>query len=166
MVPGLSEHATFEHLNSARVELAKLLPPQSDKILRALQHVELAMQYHAIDSESDEVLYAVRVALRALNQIERLSELPPLVSFAVNQATGELASILKAIRAAGNSKTSASGSEKRTAPAAPAPDQASPERRAPGPDSQHYAGPRRRHDDDTMDGLECLNEDLVLLGES
>jgi len=99
MAPSLPEGATFERLNSAKAELARILPPQAAKILSALQHVEIALQYYTIDSLSTEALRATRAALRALNQIEKRHELPPPVSFAVNQATCELANILKTSRA-------------------------------------------------------------------
>ena len=161
MIPGLSEGTAFDQLKSARAELDKVLPPQSDKILRALQHVELALQHYTINGLSNEVLHAIRVALRALNQIEKRSELPPMVSVAIGLATSDLANIFRAMRAGQIPTTSVpEGTD------VPVEGDSRKDRRAADADSQDYAGPRRRDDDETMDGLECLNEELMLLSES
>jgi hypothetical protein len=64
--------------------------------LRALQHVELALQYSEIDGRDKDVLEIARNALRALNQIDRPRELPPKILVAVSTARDE---IIKAVRA-------------------------------------------------------------------
>lgn len=155
MAPGLSKSATLEQLNCARTKLSTVLPPHADKIVRALQHVELALQYYSIDSSSDKLVHATRIALRTLNQIENQQNLPPAVRFAVGQATDALASIVKAIRAASP-----------MAPLRSHHDMAArryvrPERRsghAVGQDGNDEL--QLRDEDDTIDGLECLSDDF------
>jgi hypothetical protein len=160
MVAGISERATLEHLNCARTRLSKILPPHADKIVRALQHVELALQYHTIDSESGKLVHATRIALRTLNQIENQQNLPPAVRFAVGQATHELANIIKAIRASESLKTPVHlGSNVAARPNSLA------NGRSDGAGSKYSPELELHDDDDTMDGLECLPEDFEGLTE-
>jgi len=149
-----SEESVFEQLASARASLAAVLPPQADKILHSLQRVELALQYSTIDGRRGDVLDAARNALKTLNLIERRRELPPNVALAVSRAICELTKIVKAARETEH----ADRSMRRDAAAPPRVDR----RKAQASDTE-YLGPRRRSDD-TVDALECLDEELLQVG--
>jgi hypothetical protein len=153
-----SEESVFEQLASARASLAAVLPPQADKILHSLQRVELALQYWTMDGRRGDVLDAARNALKTLNLIERRRELPPNVGLAVSRAICELTKIVRAARATEQADRSM---RRDAAPKAEGPPRV--DRRKSQVSDHEYMGPRRRSDD-TVDALECLDEELLQVG--
>jgi len=146
-----SEHVVREPLTSARERLADVLPPQSAKLVEALQFVDLAMQYSALEGQGAKVMKVAKRALRALNSIENRRALPPAVSTSISRAISEIVRAVRALEAHDVESAlrqihteSYDGADRRA--------------RAPEPYDRHL--PRRRRDDDTVDGLTCLDESL------
>lgn len=81
-------------LTAAREKLASILPPQADKLVRALQCVDLALQYLEIESSTDRVLSDLRHALRALNRIEK-RDLPPTMALLISTTIGKVVRALR-----------------------------------------------------------------------
>lgn len=124
-----------EALAIARDQLGRVMPPQADKILRALQQVELAVQHREARSDSRKVLQSLREALRALNQIEGRRHLPPPISVAVAAAIDSLVHSLRTIEG-----ELVETDRNRAA-------------RYSGPERRHaksHDAPSRRSDDDTI----------------
>jgi hypothetical protein len=138
----------LDRLKSAKNKLGRTLPPQADKILRAFQHVELALHYAQIDSGDGNVLSALRDALRALNQIDRPRELPAPIAVSVSTAIDDLVRSVRAIES------------RQARPAAgPAKQQGgydgTTDRRRGGSESADPDTPKRRSDD-TINLFACM----------
>lgn len=133
-------------LSLAKEKLARALPPQPDKILRALQYVELALHYSEIEDRTRDVLEDSRNALRAINLIDKPRELPPRIAVAVSTARDE---IVKAVRAL----------ERATAVEIRCSTYQGPDRRKHDSLDDNPDIPRRRSDD-TLDLFAC-NADVL-----
>lgn len=77
------EPAVLEHLNDAKSKLADVLPPQADKILRAFQHVQIALEFSSMEGGSDRTLDECREALRALDEIDHRDQLSAQINDAI-----------------------------------------------------------------------------------
>lgn len=135
----------LDPLSSARQKLAAVLPPQPEKILRALQNVERALQYSEIEGSSEHVLELARNALRALNMIDKPRELAPRLSLAISTS---ITAIVKAVRTI----------EAELPPAARTGSKHAATRKALPPAEKTEAADCQS-DDDTIDLLVCA-EDL------
>jgi hypothetical protein len=110
------------------------------------------MQYSSLEGQSAKVMKGAKKALRALNSIENRRDLPPAVSTSISRAISEIVRAVRALEAHDHESSHAVEIHTDTYDGV--------DRRAESPEPYDRQLPRRRRDDDTVDGLTCLDESL------
>jgi hypothetical protein len=94
-----SEREATKLIVEARKDLSEILPPQSEKLITALQNIRRALHYFELDGCREDGLGALRAGLAALNQIEKPIDLPPNVRLTITKVLGALVRALRLFEA-------------------------------------------------------------------